>query len=114
MIELKSKWFPFLNRSQFDELKKYFDDTPADFMVHQLAVSLGIEWSKGLAIITILYAQKVLDVKLLIYHSCDPELAVGAIPFRYGYPKLPFYCEECDCEIDDYSELDFDLMAKLN
>lgn len=114
MIELKSKWFPFLNRSQFYELKKYFEDPPADIMVHQLAVFLGIEFSKALAIISILYAKKILDVKLLIYHNCDPELAVGTIPFNSGYPKLPFYCEECDCEINDYSELDFDLMAQLS
>jgi hypothetical protein len=111
MIDLDAEWFPFLDSSQFKELMDYFADPPEDIMIHQLAVSLGIEVSKSFAVFTVLHTKNILGVKLLIYHNCDPEMAVGAIPFGEGYPRLPFYCEECDSEVNDFSELDFDLMA---
>lgn len=114
MICLDAEWFPFLDKSQFKKLTDYFANPPEDIMVHQLAVSLGLELSKSLAIFTVLHVKRLFEVKLLIYHNCDPEMAVGAIPFGEGYPRLPFYCEECDSDINDYSELDFDLMAIID
>lgn len=113
MNDLDNKWFPFLNRSQLDDLVKYFDDLPEDIMVHQLAVSLGVDLSTSITILSILHTRKIIELKLLYYHKCDPEMAIGAIPYGNGYPQLPHYCEECDNYITSYSEMDFDLMGKV-
>lgn len=114
MNDLDIKWFPFLNRSQFHDLSNYIGDIPEDIMAHQLAVSLGVDLPTSIAIFSVLYSKRIIKLKLLYYHNCDPEMPIGAIPFGEGYPKLPIYCEECDSEVSSYSEFDFDLMAQIN
>ncbi len=82
-------------------------------MPHQLAVWLGIEYSEALAVLSVLEAQGLCEMKLLIYHNCEPEVPVGAIPYGKGFPNLPWTCPNCDKSIDNYDELSFDLMAEF-
>lgn len=111
MIELNIDWFPFLSQKQMEKLKEFIEKEPKDFMAHQLANILGTDWGKGISVITVLNTKELVDIKLLIYHQCDPGTPVDAYPLNEGFPHLPWYCEDCDTEVENYSELDFDLLA---
>ena len=82
-------------------------------MPHQLAVWLGIEYSEALAVLSVLEAQELCEMKLLIYHNCEPEVPVGAIRFGKGFPNLPWTCPNCHKSVDNNDELSFDLMAEF-
>lgn len=111
---LNPDWFPFLTDKHFNKLEKFISDEPINFMAHQLAVIIGIDWASGISIISVLHAKNIIDVELLIYHKCDEfEMPVGSYQFGKGFPPLPWYCEECDTEVENYSDLDFDLLAVI-
>lgn len=102
----------FLTKKQKVELSEHLK-VSTTAMPHQLAVRLGIEHSKALAILSVLEAQGLCEMKLLIYHNCEPEFPVGAIPYGEGFPNLPWTCPNCEESVDDYDELSFDLMAEF-
>lgn len=102
----------FLSKKQKVELSKNLKAFRT-VMPHQLAVWLGIEYSKALAILSVLEAQGLCEMKLLIYHNCEPEVPVGAIPYGKGFPNLPWTCPNCEESVDNYDELSFDLMAEF-
>ncbi|MFM5985021.1 MAG: hypothetical protein ACKO9I_06810 [Sphaerospermopsis kisseleviana] len=102
-----------LSENQKAELSKHFmTASTSDVMPHQLAVQLGIEYSEALAILADLEARGICDMKLLIYHNCDPDIPVDAIPYGTGFPDLPWTCPHCENTVESYDELSFDLMAK--
>lgn len=103
----------FLCDRQKDELRKYFTQASTTAMPHQLAVQLGIEYSKALAILTVLEADGLCELKLLIYHNCEPDVPAGAIPFGIGFPNLPWACPLCESSVEDKDELSFDIMAQF-
>lgn len=113
MIEVHPNWFPFLSPQQAKSLKDFIAKEPKDFMAHQLSNILGTDWAKGISIITVLNAKNLIDIKLLVYHHCDPGTPVAAYPLSGGFPQLPWFCQDCDTEVEDYSELDFDLLAVI-
>lgn len=101
----------FLSDNQKAELSKYFMTASTNVMPHQLAVQLGIEYSHALAVLADLEAQGVCEMKLLIYHNCEPDVPAGAIPYGTGFPDLPWTCPHCKSIVENYDELSFDLMA---
>lgn len=102
-----------LSDNQKAELSKHFmTASTSDMMPHQLAVQLGIEYSEALAILADLEARGICDMKLLIYHNCEPDVPADAIPYGTGFPDLPWTCPNCENSIESYDELSFDLMAK--
>jgi hypothetical protein len=113
VIPLNQGWFPFLSPAEFEKLTNLFSDPPRDIMPHQLAVRLGIDLKKATLIITTLSDEQITNNFLLIYHVCDNEMPVGSIGFGEGFPPLPWSCPNCEEEVDTYSELNFDLLAKL-
>jgi rubredoxin len=100
----------FLSDKQKAELSKHIQAS-ATAMPHQLAVRLGIEYPKALAILTLLEAEGLCELQLLIYHNCEPDIPKGAIPFGKGFPDLPWVCPSCESRVEDYNELSFDIMA---
>jgi hypothetical protein len=102
----------FLSENQKTELSKHFMTASATAMPHQLAVRLGIEYSEALALLADLEAKGMCEMKLLMYHNCDPDKPVDAIPYGTGFPDLPWTCPHCESIIESYDELSFDLMAK--
>ncbi|NJR19829.1 MAG: hypothetical protein HC785_32010 [Calothrix sp. CSU_2_0] len=100
----------FLSEKHKAELSNYLKAWTT-VMPHQLAVWLGIEYSEAIAVLSVLEAQGLCEMKLLIYHNCEPEVPVGAIPFGKGFPDLPWICPNCQQNIDNYDELSFDSMA---
>jgi rubredoxin len=101
----------FLSENQKTELSKHFMTASATAMPHQLAVRLGIQYSEALALLADLEAEGMCDMKLLIYHNCDPDVPVDAIPYGTGFPDLPWTCPHCESILDSYDELSFDMMA---
>jgi rubredoxin len=102
-----------LSDRQKAELSKHIQAL-ATAMPHQLAVLLGIEYSEALAILTLLEAEGLCELKLLIYHNCEPDVPTGAIPFGKGFPDLPWVCPLCESSVENYNDLSFDIMAQFN
>ncbi len=113
MAELNNNWFPFLSAEEFEKLQKVFSSFPTDLMPHQIAVQLGIDLSRAFSVIYILSDKNISDTLLLIYHKCDSSKVVDAMPFGTGFPELPWTCPDCDEEVSNYSELNFDIMSNL-
>ncbi|GBO52510.1 hypothetical protein APA_179 [Pseudanabaena sp. lw0831] len=90
-------------------LSKHFSQAGSNMMPHQLAASLGLKYSTALLILTLLGLSERTKSSLLIYHNCDPSVPAGAIPYGTGFPKLPWHCSLCEEEVEDYSELSFDV-----
>lgn len=101
----------FLSGEQKAELSQHFKDPHETAMPHQLAVRLGTKYSDALAILAVLEADGLCEIKLLIYHICA-EAPVGAIPFGRGFPSLPWVCPHCEEVVEDYNELSFDAIAE--
>ena len=101
----------FLSSEQKTELSRYFKEPSETAMPHQLAVRLGIEYSDALAILSVLEAEGLCEITLLIYHICA-EVPVAAIPFGKGFPNLPWVCLHCEEIVVDYKYLSFDVIAK--
>ncbi len=101
----------FLSDHHKAELSRHFMTASTTAMPHQLAVLLGIEYSDALAILAVLEAEGLCEMKLLIYHNCEPEVPVDAIPYGIGFPHLPRICPNCASSIEDFNELSFDIMA---
>lgn len=102
-----------LSDRQKAELSKHIQAL-STAMPHQLAVLLGIEYSEALAILTLLEAEGLCELKLLIYHNCEPDVPTGAIPFGQGFPDLPWVCPLCESSVENYNDLSFDIMAQFN
>jgi len=101
-----------LSDNQKVQLSNHFTATSMTVMPHQLAVELGIEYYQALAILAGLEAEKICEMSLLIYHNCELEIPVSAIPYGIGFPQLPWTCPHCESIVESYDELSFDLMAK--
>ncbi|MGJ5675104.1 MAG: hypothetical protein ACR9NN_16070 [Nostochopsis sp.] len=101
----------FLSDHHKAELSKHFMTASTSVMPHQLAVLLGIEYSDAIAILAVLEAEGLCEMKLLIYHNCEPDVPVDAIPYGIGFPDLPWICPHCESIVESYDELSFDLMA---
>lgn len=102
----------FLSSDQKAKLSKHFSKPNKTAMAHELAVLLGIDYTHALEILVILEAEGLCENQLLIYHQCEPDVPVGAIPYGKGLPDLPWSCPECDIEVEDYDELFFDILAR--
>jgi hypothetical protein len=100
----------FLSSEQRKQLTRHFRNSPETAMPHQIAVLLGITYSKALIILTALETEGFSKNKLLIYHICTEEF-VDAIPFGIGFPNLPYVCPNCEKVIESYKELSFDSIA---
>lgn len=101
----------FLSDHQKAKLSKHFMSASTTAMPHQLAAWLGIEYSDALTLLADLEAKGVCEMKLLIYHNCEPDVPVGVIPYGIGFPDLPWICPQCESIVESYDELSFDLMA---
>ena len=100
-----------LDASQKLLLSKHFSKADSNMMPHQLAAILGLKYSTALVVLTLLGLSDRTKSSLLIYHNCDKSVAAGAIPYGTGFPKLPWHCPLCEDDVEDYSELSFDVMV---
>ncbi|MCB2167588.1 MAG: hypothetical protein KQI78_08005 [Deltaproteobacteria bacterium] len=114
MEQLNIEWFPFLSDKEFDKLDILMKTFPNDLMPHQIAVSLGVDVIKALAVIHILSEKYQSNMLLLIYHKCDISKIVYARQLNSGFPELPWVCSDCDEEVNSYSDLNFDIMIKFS
>jgi hypothetical protein len=103
----------FLNDYHKSLLNKYFQTPPTVLQTHDLAISLGLEESKIIAIIATLSADRYCRNWLLIYHNCS-ETFVDRRPLNEGMIRLPYRCPYCEFVIEDFKELKFDLMVETN
>ena len=93
------------------ELSRQFNESGKDAMPHQIAVRLGITYSEALTILVKLEGDGLCEMKLLIYHRCEPDIPIAAMPYGQGFPQLPWLCPNCDEEVEDNKELLFDFIA---
>lgn len=78
-------------------------------MPHQLAVKAGLTYQEALLVIIALQSRGLGEGRILIYHQCDPDVALDSIPLGAGLPPLPWHCPDCERDIDDVNELFFDV-----
>ena len=100
-----------LSDRQKIELSRQFNESGKNAMPHQIAVRLGITYSEALNILVKLEANRLCEMKLLIYHQCEPDIPISTMPYGQGFPQLPWLCPNCGEEVEDYKELSFDFMA---
>jgi hypothetical protein len=105
------KSLDFLSDHHKAELNRYFMAASTKTMPHQIAVRLGIEYTHALALLADMETEGLCDMRLLIYHICEPDIPVGTLPYGTGFPNLPWTCPNCGSVVEDYHELSFDLMA---
>lgn len=103
----------FLDERVIRELNRMLTSAGVSVMPHVLEIQLGLDYSQGLAIISVMASEGLCKARLLIYHSCDPELVVGSLPLDQGLPELPWRCPECEREVESYDELAFDVEAVI-
>lgn len=103
----------FLDEKITQELNQILSHIGTSIMPHVLEVQLGLEYSQGLAIIALLASEGLCQAEILVYHNCEPDLAVAAVPLSLGIPKLPWLCPECERVIESYAELAFDVRALM-
>jgi hypothetical protein len=103
----------FLDDTIVAELNRMLAAPGTAIMPHVLSVQLGIDYSGGLAIIVLLASEGACNVHLLIYHSCEPDLAIAQVELRHGKPSLPWKCPNCETVVESYSELSFDIEATM-
>jgi hypothetical protein len=101
----------FLDEEVLHELNLMLANEGTSIMPHVLEIQLGLRYSQGLAIIAILAAEGLCKARILVYHDCEPELPVAALPLELGLPKLPWKCPECERAVETYEELAFDIEA---
>ena len=102
-----------MSDKEFERFNEILSGFCADLMPHQIAVQLGIDLSRSILALSILSEKGISENLLLIYHNCDPSKVVEAIPFGKGFLKLPWICPDCEEEVSTYSDISFDLMAKI-
>ena len=78
----------------------------------ELAIKLGIEYPKVIAILAVLSAEGLCHNWLLIYHVCS-ETFVDRRPLSAGMIVLPYVCLHCEETIYTYDELRFDFLAEI-
>ena len=112
MLYFDKNILPFLTEDQLLGLVRFIESQPKNFMAHELSLKLNMEWSKSMSTISVLWAKKLVDVFLLIYHDCDSSLPVETVEYGKGLPQLPWTCPNCKSLVNNFSEINFDLMAK--
>jgi hypothetical protein len=100
----------FLSSEHKSELNRHFKSPNEKAMPHQLAVRLGLSYSDALAILSVIEADKLCQLNLLVYHICA-ETPIGSLPFGQGFPKTPWHCPYCEETVEDSRELNFDFIA---
>lgn len=111
-VLLKEK-LSFLSVDYKDQLNRYFSEPGRKFMPHQLAAMLGVKQADAISILNVLGTHKFSENQLLIYHTCNPEVPAGAIPYGDGFPNLPWSCPLCGRDVENPDELSYDLLAKV-
>jgi len=106
--------FDFLTLSQKDFLSLKFNQSGARIMPHEISGPLHISNIDAIAILTALQAEKLSKTYIVVYHNCEPDLAVAYLPLENGFPSTPWTCENCQEEIENIDELSFGLMAVSN
>ena len=102
----------FLKPRQLSALDELLSEEPgpAQIMPHELAHKLGVSAARALVIMSILEGNKIIDIKLLIYHSCT-KVVVAATPSSAGFPIVPWKCPHCRKRVNSLDSLRFSHMA---
>ena len=110
-----SEWMCLGQPSSVQILNRMMEAQP-DLMPHQVAGATGCTLEQAMDFLLFLASQEVADPRLLVYHNVEEHegVPVASFPLRDGVPRLPFFCEECDLEIDDLSELQFDFLFRID
>lgn len=103
----------FLSNKHKSLLNDHFREPLRTAQPREIAIKLGIEYAQVVAIFVVLASVDFCDNWLLIYHSCA-DTFVDRTPLSDGPPALPYTCPYCETLIEDYEELQFDVMAETD
>ena len=103
--------FDFLTPEKKAFLNEKFRVGNIRVMPHELSGPLNISYSDAIAILTFLQAAKLSRSYIIVYHKCEPDLAIETIPFEEGFPSVPWFCSNCQETVEDLDELSFNIMA---
>ncbi|MFG6107677.1 hypothetical protein U2F10_35975 [Leptothoe sp. EHU-05/26/07-4] len=103
--------FDYLDSNQKVFLNSKFKKTGVKIMPHEISGPLNISNCQAINILTALQAASLSENYIVVYHNCEPDYAVEYIPFEKGFPSLPWFCDNCQEQIENIDELSFSLMA---
>ncbi len=97
-----------------EALNHAFDELD-ELQTHVLSSQTGIDSDVILGLLMYMLAVDLCDMVIYTYHHglYDDLPHISESPFLDGYPKLPWYCDECEEEVESYDELEFDYVARL-
>jgi hypothetical protein len=101
----------FLSEEQRRQLSTKFAVSSLSVMPHEISGPLGIKYSDAVAVLTVLQTKHLCQNFLLVYHTCEPDLAIASYPFEQGFPELPWECTNCQRVIESIEEISFGIMA---
>ena len=104
----------FITHEQKEILNARFAESNAKVMPHELSGPLSISYSQAISVLTALQALGFAQNYIVVYHSCEPDLPISYTKFEDGFPALPWVCENCQEEVENFEELSFGIMAISN
>ena len=102
----------FLSSKHKSILNDHFRRPLQTAQPREIAIKLGVEYSKVIAILAVLAADGFCQNWLLIYHNCS-ETFVEKTLLKKGMPQLPYVCPYCEITIYTYADLQLDVMAEV-
>ena len=107
-----SKLHFFNNLQAIEKLKGHFS-LHRDFMVHQIAVATGCPLDQALTICLLLYYYNQAEIYILLYRQDLEFNPIYKTKLSDGMPKVPFYSEENDLDIESLDHITYDIWAVL-
>ena len=104
----------FITPEQKKLLNARFSEPDAHVMTHEISGPLSISYDQAISILTALQLFGLTKNYILVYHNCEPDLAVSYVKFEEGLPSIPWLCPNCQEEVESLQELSFGMMAISN
>jgi hypothetical protein len=98
--------------TKLHKLNRYVKNN-TELMPHEIAGVLGCNPQEAMGILLFIFSRYLAEGYLLIYHKEHPSFPITIADFHQGFPRVPFYCDQCDQEILSKDELLYDFMFRL-
>ena len=97
----------FSNPKRLRRLKEFLS-VRDDFMVHELAVATGCSFQEALSVCVLLWHFQVAEIYILLSLPDLSDITLYQGKLSDGPPKLPFYNEDYDIQIDNLSDMTYE------
>jgi hypothetical protein len=102
---------PTIRDRQWSLLEPLFAGSGSTIEPAQLRSASGVKRTAAVALVLGLFEEHFADLFWLTYH-CDAQ-PVARRPYGSGFQPVPWHCPECECIVDDASDLRYELQGVL-